>query len=60
MKSEDQKFGKLPKAPWGDAPVGNQHTGKIWMTKGKVSIRTTPEQEEKYASMGYVRGMSKQ
>ena len=60
MKWDEDKFGKLPKAPWGNDPVGNQHTGKIWMTKGKVSIRIMPEQEEKYNQMGYRRGMAKQ
>ena len=56
-KADDKKFGKLPLAPWGKEVSSNDHAGKIWMTKNKVCIRILPEQEKKYTSLGYHRGM---
>ncbi len=56
-KFNDKGKGKLPRPKWLDEPVGNQHTGKIWMTKDKVTLRVTPEQEEKYTLKGFHRGM---
>ena len=56
MKNNGKGQGK-PRPKWLDEPVGNMHTGTIWMTRDKMSLRINPELEEKYTQKGYHRGM---